>query len=64
MNPWSLVILGIGVMLIIIGVQGSYGKVVSALTGRPYTGGTTSQGSGKKINGHTFYQQQGPIESM
>lgn len=39
MNPWALVILGIGVLLVIIGVKGSYGNVVGALTGKPYTGG-------------------------
>lgn len=34
MNPWALVIIGIGILLIIMGIKGSYGGVVSALTGK------------------------------
>jgi hypothetical protein len=30
-NPWAIVIAGLGVLIIIMGVKGSYGNVVSAL---------------------------------
>ena len=43
MNPWALVILGIGVLLIIMGVKGSYENVVQALTGHK---GSASSSSG------------------
>lgn len=48
MNPWALVILGIGILLIIMGVKGSYGGVIGALTGKPYSGGTGGSSSGSK----------------
>lgn len=35
MNPWALVVIGIGVLLIIMGVTGSYSAVKDALTGKP-----------------------------
>ena len=41
MNPWALVALGIGVLLIIIGVKGSYGNLVDAFTGHKYNPGTS-----------------------
>lgn len=31
MNPWGLVIVAVGVLLLIIGVKGSYSNVASAL---------------------------------
>lgn len=31
MNPWGIVVLGLGVLIIIMGVKGSYGNVVKAL---------------------------------
>jgi hypothetical protein len=49
MNPWALVILGIGILLIIMGVKGSYGGVIGALTGKPYTGVSSSSGSPGKL---------------
>jgi hypothetical protein len=33
MNPWALVVIGIGVLLLIMGVKGSYGNVEKAITG-------------------------------
>jgi len=36
MNPWALLVIGLGVLLIIMGIKGSYGNIVSALTGHPY----------------------------
>jgi hypothetical protein len=60
MNPWALVILGIGVLLIIMGVKGSYGGVIGALTGKPYTGtGSAGAGSGGKKS----TMPQGPMGS-
>lgn len=42
MNPWALLVIGLGILLIIMGVKGSYGNVVSALTGKPYKPTTTA----------------------
>lgn len=33
MNPWGFLILGLGILLIIMGVTGSYTKVETAITG-------------------------------
>lgn len=40
MNPWGIIFLGIGVLMLIMGITGSYDKVRSAITGRAVT--TTS----------------------
>lgn len=37
MNPWAFLVIGIGILLVIMGVKGSYPNVVSALTGRTHT---------------------------
>lgn len=37
MNPWGFVAIGIGVLLIIIGVTGSYENVKAAITGHAST---------------------------
>jgi hypothetical protein len=37
MNPWGFVAIGVGVLLIIIGVTGSYDNVKAAITGRAPT---------------------------
>lgn len=44
MNPWGLVVIGLGILLVIMGVKGSYENVVAALTGRKHqlTGTTTA----------------------
>lgn len=34
MNPWGFVAIGLGILLIIIGVTGSYENVKSAITGK------------------------------
>lgn len=34
MNPWGFLILGLGALLLIMGITGSYQKVTSAITGR------------------------------
>lgn len=41
MNPWALVVIGLGVLLLIMGVTGSYSEVKQALTGKPAKPGTT-----------------------
>lgn len=38
MNPWGLLILGLGLLLIIIGIKGSQKNVIGALTGKPSSG--------------------------
>ncbi len=35
-NPWSAVILFVGICLVIIGVKGSQDNFIAAITGRPY----------------------------
>jgi hypothetical protein len=35
MNPWGFLILGIGLLLIIMGIKGSYSNIVSAITNKP-----------------------------
>jgi hypothetical protein len=40
MNPWGILVLALGILLIIVGVKGSQGGLVSALTGKTKT--TTS----------------------
>lgn len=62
MNPWALVIVLIGVMLIIIGVQGSYGKVISALTGKEYNPNKSNQPATQEVHGHKVYVGLGPTE--
>jgi hypothetical protein len=42
MNPWGILIIALGVMLIIVGVKGSQHNVVSALTGKGGTSGKTT----------------------
>ena len=34
MNPWALVIIGIGIMLVIVGVKGTQHNLVPAITGK------------------------------
>jgi hypothetical protein len=37
MNPWGAVIAGLGVLLVIMGVKGSYVNIESALTGKKHS---------------------------
>lgn len=37
MNPWGFLILGLGILLLIMGVTGSYKKVETAITGTSTT---------------------------
>lgn len=34
MNPWALVLMGLGIMLIIIGIKGSQHNFLAAITGK------------------------------
>lgn len=42
MNPWALVVIGLGVLVLIMGVTGSYSEVKQALTGNPAKSTDTS----------------------
>lgn len=46
MNPWALVIIGVGIMLIIIGVKGTQHDIAGAITGH----GTSFSSSSAKGN--------------
>lgn len=47
MNPWALVIIGLGILLIIIGVQGTQHDIAGAVTGSSKTSSTSKKsGSG------------------
>ncbi len=35
-NPWSALVLAIGLMLIVVGFKGSQDNLIAALTGKPY----------------------------
>lgn len=43
MNPWGILIIALGVMLVIVGVKGSQHNVVAALTGHASANNTSSQ---------------------
>jgi hypothetical protein len=42
MNPWALVVIVIGILLIIIGVKDTQGDIASAITGKNKSTSTTS----------------------
>jgi len=46
MNPWALVVIGIGIMLIIIGVKGTQHDIASAITGSAGKSKSTGQPAG------------------
>jgi hypothetical protein len=59
MNPWALLVILLGLVLIIIGTKGSQHDVVSAITGKSSTSNQTSnqtspptQNSGSAQNGN------------
>lgn len=42
MNPWGVVYLIVGIILLVIAWKGSQDNVISALTGKPYGSSTLS----------------------
>jgi hypothetical protein len=34
MNPWAIVIIGLGIVMVIVGIKGSQGSLLSALKGK------------------------------
>lgn len=47
MNPWALLVILLGIVLVIIGVKGTQHNITSAITGHG-TGGATPTGSKKQ----------------
>lgn len=72
MNPWGFVAIGLGILLVIMGVMGTYGNVQAAITGhapkgQKSTGPTTGGGPFSFLppfirnlipGGNSFIQQQ------
>lgn len=46
MNPWALVVIAIGVLLIIIGVKGTQHDLAGAITGKASQAKTGNSGGG------------------
>lgn len=49
MNPWGLLVLGAGIVVIIIGVRGSGPAVASAFKAQPGQPAATAAGSGVNL---------------
>lgn len=46
MNPWALLVILLGVMLVVIGVKGTQHDIASAITGKTTGSGTPANASG------------------
>ncbi len=54
MNPWGIVLLALGVLVIILGVKGTYTAVETKLTGKTHSAAGKSGGGGSSGGGGTF----------
>lgn len=51
MNPWGIIVIFLGIVLIVLGVKGTYPGVETLITGKPHqplsnVGGVNQQGGG------------------
>lgn len=63
MNPWGFLVIGLGILLVIIGVKGSYENVVGALTHHANRIKPNPPSDTGTIQAQTlpYYTQQGPF---
>jgi len=50
MNPWGLLIIALGILLMIVGIKGSQHNIASAITNKPTAGGAGNTNSGTTGN--------------
>lgn len=43
MNPWAILVILIGIVLIVIGIKGTQHNITSAITGIPHSGAGAQQ---------------------
>jgi hypothetical protein len=61
-NPWGLVVSGIGVLLIVVGVKGTQHRIVAAITGK--TVNVPSQHSGSGSGSNPLPGWSGPVPQV